>query len=244
MDNIPDNVENKNLYKQARETVYARYKKPSGFRSGALVKEYLRLGGTYSGKEPDDGIKRWFEEDWQDVGNEEYPVFRPTIKISKDTPLTVEEIDPKDLKEKIKEKQIIKGKRNLSPFKEKKGSMLGKTQPDPELRGSSLGGQKLNIKIQVSKKYPEKKYDAIINDGEKIIDVVSFGDPNFQDFTMHKDEERKKLYIGRRSDMEKKYYKDPFAPAFYSQNLLWNRPSIQESIKDIMDKFPNLNIYV
>lgn len=226
MDNIPDNVENIKLYKQARETVYERYKKPSAFRSGALVKEYLRLGGTYSGKEPDDGIKRWFEEEWQDVGNKEYPVFRPTNRITKNTPLTVKEIDPKDLKEKIKEKQIIKGKRNLSPFK-KKG-----------------GGQRLNIKIQVSTKYPEKKYDAIISDGEKIIDVVSFGDPNFEDFTLHKDEERKKLYIGRRSNMEKKYYNDPFAPAFYALHVLWNKPSIHESIKDINDKFPNLNIYV
>jgi hypothetical protein len=50
------------------------------------------------------------------VGGGAYPVFRPTKRISKDTPLTKSEIDPKDLKKKTAEKQKIKS-RNLSPFK-------------------------------------------------------------------------------------------------------------------------------
>ena len=103
----------------------------------------------------------------------------------------------------------------------------------------------LDIKLEVSKKYDKynKKYDAIIDDGEKIT-RVSFGDNRFEDFTFHKDEERKKLYIGRRSNMEKKYLDDPYAPAFYAMNILWNKPTISKSIKDTNKRYKNINIHI
>jgi len=41
------------------------------------------------------------------------------VKVNKNTPLTVNEIDKKNLKSQIKKKQIIKGEYNLSPFKQK-----------------------------------------------------------------------------------------------------------------------------
>jgi hypothetical protein len=47
-------------------------------------------------------------------------VYRPTIKVSKTkTPLTVNEIDPDQLKKQIKLKQKIKGESNLPKFKKK-----------------------------------------------------------------------------------------------------------------------------
>ncbi len=49
-----------------------------------------------------------------------YPVYRPTVRVTKKTPLTVYEIDKKDLIIKSKRKQKIKGKKNLKPFKSKK----------------------------------------------------------------------------------------------------------------------------
>ena len=109
----------KALYERAKATVYPRYKKPSAYRSGALIKEYKRLGGRFK----EDGgrpLERWFKEDWKDIGNKEYPVYRPTKRITKDTPLTASEIDPKDAVRKIIEKQRIRGDSNLSAFKKKK----------------------------------------------------------------------------------------------------------------------------
>ena len=53
------------------------------------------------------------------MGHKEYPVYRPTVKVSKKTPLTVGEISRSNMKEQIKEKQIIKGNKNLKPFKKK-----------------------------------------------------------------------------------------------------------------------------
>ena len=106
------------IYERAKKIVYKQYKKPSAYRSGALVKKYKELGGRYK----DDGerkLKRWFAEKWQDIGGKDYPVYRPTKRITSDTPLTASEIDPVDARKKIIEKQIIRGEHNLSKFKKR-----------------------------------------------------------------------------------------------------------------------------
>lgn len=114
-------INNKDLYEQAKKEVYAIYKKPSAYRSGMLVKRYKELGGTYGGiKKQNEGLTRWFKEEWKDIDPKSgYPVFRPTKKITKETPLLVSEIDKKNLKKQIELKQKIKGSKNLKPFKKK-----------------------------------------------------------------------------------------------------------------------------
>jgi hypothetical protein len=57
---------------------------------------------------------------WQDVGGLDYPVYRPTKRVSEKTPLTTSEINPSNLKKQISLKQEIKGEYNLPKFKEKK----------------------------------------------------------------------------------------------------------------------------
>lgn len=119
---------NKKLYEQAKAEVYPRYKKPSAYRSGAVVKRYKELGGKFkdNGGRP---LARWFKEEWKDVGNMDYPVYRPTKRISKDTPLTPQEIDPENLRLQIREKQKIKGESNLPPF-QMKGGRLAQTDAE------------------------------------------------------------------------------------------------------------------
>ncbi len=111
------------LYEKAKAIVNKSYPKHSAYRSGAYVKKYKEMGGEYEdepdGKRP---LARWFKEDWKDVGNKEYPVYRPTKRVSKETPLTPEEIDPENLKLQIEEKQKIRGERNLSAFKKRGGA--------------------------------------------------------------------------------------------------------------------------
>lgn len=119
---------NKKLYEQAKAEVYPRYKKPSAYRSGAVVKRYKELGGKFKDNNGRP-LARWFKEEWKDVGNQDYPVYRPTKRISKDTPLTASEIDPENLKLQITEKQKIKGESNLPPF-EKKGGRLAQTDAE------------------------------------------------------------------------------------------------------------------
>jgi len=111
---------NKKLYEKAKEIVYPRYKKPSAYRSGAVVKLYKDLGGKFKDNNGRP-LARWFKEEWKDVGKQSYPVYRPTKRITKDTPLTAKEIDPENLQLQISEKQKIRGDSNLKPF-EAKGS--------------------------------------------------------------------------------------------------------------------------
>jgi hypothetical protein len=111
------------LYEKAKKIVYAQYSKPSAYRSGALIKKYKEMGGTFIEDGKEKPLKRWFAEKWVDVNPNKtttsYPVYRPTVKVSKKTPLTVSEIDKKDLEKKSREKQKIKGNKNLEPFKKK-----------------------------------------------------------------------------------------------------------------------------
>ena len=107
----------KELYDRVKKEVDKIYTKPSAYKSGFIVKKYKELGGKYGDDNEEKNLKRWFLEKWTDVGNKDYPVYRPTKRINEKTPLTINEIDKKNLKQQIKRKQIIKGSKNLPPFK-------------------------------------------------------------------------------------------------------------------------------
>ena len=91
-----------------------------------------------------------------------------------------------------------------------------------------------NIVIQKSN-IPFKKFTAIINDKK----TIHFGDNRYQDFTKHKDTERKKAYLARH---KKDNATNPNYAGFYSTNLLWNKPTLKESIQATNRKYKNINI--
>ena len=109
----------KELYNKAKSIADSIYKKPSAYKSGFIVQKYKEMGGRYIDDNKPKNLERWFKEGWKDVGNKDYPVYRPTKRITKDTPLTINEIDKNNLKEQIKLKQKIRGGKNLPPFKSK-----------------------------------------------------------------------------------------------------------------------------
>ena len=82
----------------------------------------------------------------------------------------------------------------------------------------------------------DKKYDAVI-DGKK---TVSFGQAGASDFTKHKNEERKERYIARHKVNQD--WKDYKTSGMWAKNILWNKPTIEASVRDTNNKFPNLNI--
>ena len=94
----------KELYEKIKKEVWSEYKVPSANRSAQLVKRYKEAGGTYSGKkDKDDGIARWTRERWEsDKGTQGYThknsVYRPTVRVTKDTPATFAELTPEELK--------------------------------------------------------------------------------------------------------------------------------------------------
>ena len=89
-----------------------------------------------------------------------------------------------------------------------------------------------NVIIQKSHRQ-DKKFDAFVN-GEKI---VSFGQKGAEDYTMHKDEERKNRYIKRHEKRED--WGNAYSAGFYSRWVLWNKPTLKESVDDLNKRFHN-----
>ena len=110
---------NKNLYEKAKRIADETYSKSSAYKSGFIVQKYKELGGKYADDNTPKNLKRWIKEQWVDVGKLDYPVYRPTIRINKKTPLLAKEIDKNNLKSQIKLKQKYKGTKNLPRFKKK-----------------------------------------------------------------------------------------------------------------------------
>ena len=110
---------NPKLYQKVKDNANEIYSKPSAYKSGYIVKKYKELGGTYNDDNKTKNLKRWFQEEWKDIGNLNYPVFRPTRKVNNKTPLLQNEIKPNNLKKQIELKQKIKENKNLPPFEKK-----------------------------------------------------------------------------------------------------------------------------
>jgi hypothetical protein len=82
--------------------------------------------------------------------------------------------------------------------------------------------------------HPDKKYAVRTLSSAK---VVMFGAKGYEDYTKHKDEDRKKLYLERHKENETWTKEGIMTPGFWSRWLLWNQPSLRESIKDMENRF-------
>ena len=78
-----------------------------------------------------------------------------------------------------------------------------------------------------------KKYFIITKDNNK----VYFGASGYSDFTIHKDEARKQMYINRHKTNEDWNKSGIDTAGFWSRWLLWNKPTIKNSYLDIKEKF-------
>jgi hypothetical protein len=94
---------NTELYNKVKTAIKKVYPVHSAYRSGLIVRTYKRLGGVYPGKKPTrTGLVRWFKEDWKsNTGKYGYTskssVYRPTKRVTKNTPKTFSELTPKEL---------------------------------------------------------------------------------------------------------------------------------------------------
>jgi len=106
---------NKTLYEKVKKKIYKKIPKHSAYRSGLIVKEYKAQGGTYVGKKDEKkGLSRWFKEKWKTQdGSTTYKkkgdIFRPTKRITKETPTTMSELTKKQ-KEKAQKEKAKKGR--------------------------------------------------------------------------------------------------------------------------------------
>ena len=106
------------LYQSVKKRVYKANPIHSAYRSGTIVKRYKeafkrKYGekmSPYIGKKPKTtGLPRWFKEDWKsDTGKYRYTskssVYRPTVRVTSQTPLTFAELTVKRLRRAKREK--------------------------------------------------------------------------------------------------------------------------------------------
>ena len=83
---------------------------------------------------------------------------------------------------------------------------------------------------------PKKKWTVEFLSGAK----VNFGDSAYEDYTIHRDPVRKQRYIARHIGDN---LRDLGGAGFWARYLLWNKPTIEEAIKDIQQKF-NITVKV
>ena len=103
----------KKLYDQVKKEIYEKYPKHSAYRSGLLVQEYKKRGGTYKGKEnKSSGLNLWFDSKWRNQRGEEgykykSDLYRPTVKVHDKTPTTFKELTKEQIEKAKKEKQEL-----------------------------------------------------------------------------------------------------------------------------------------
>ena len=66
---------------------------------------------------------------------------------------------------------------------------------------------------------------------------IKFGASGYEDFTTHKEDNRKQRYIARHIAREDWSKTGMYTPGFWSRWLLWNKPTLEESAQDIKKRF-------
>ena len=91
------------------------------------------------------------------------------------------------------------------------------------------------VKIVKSAK-PEKKLDAVFEDNKGKTKTVSFGQAGAPDYTLTKDEDRRRLYLQRHRAREN--WNNPTTAGSLSKHILWgDSTSKKENIKSFKRKF-------
>lgn len=209
-------IVNQTLYNQVKDEANKLYKKPSAYKSGWIVKTYKERGGTYEDDNQPKNLERWFKEQWGDIGGKDYPVYRPTKRITKDTPLTVDEIDPKQAKKQIELKQIIKGESNLPPFYSKDKEILKWSNPSEVLKKKNKYlGEDIPLYLSSRK---DKKYMVLNPTTNKF---VHFGQMGYQDFTKSNNLIKRDNYLKRSKNIKGDWKNNIYSPNNLSINILW-----------------------
>ena len=78
-----------------------------------------------------------------------------------------------------------------------------------------------------------KKFMIITHEEKKI----HFGASGFEDYTIHKNDARKNNYINRHQVNEDFSKKGIKKAGFWARWILWNKPTIEDSIKDTEKRF-------
>lgn len=118
----------KPLYDAVKRDADLKFLAPTSvYKSAWIVREYKKRGGKYSTDVPasSTGLQRWFREKWVDVNRKNepcgrassdpkqktaYPLCRPTIRVTKETPVTLSELSKTQIRSAQQQKANVKEK--------------------------------------------------------------------------------------------------------------------------------------
>ena len=93
-------------------------------------------------------------------------------------------------------------------------------------------------KVVIVKSDRDKKFKAVFTNKEGKKKTIHFGAKGMSDFTIHKDEDRKRRYLARHNPkVTKENWSVPDTPASLSRWILWNKKSYNDSLKDYKKRF-------
>ena len=75
------------------------------------------------------------------------------------------------------------------------------------------------------------------------VKTIHFGAVGYSDFTKHKDIERKKRYDARHRNHSRHHNHEDwtirgvYSAGFWAKWILWNKPSVEQSIRDVKKRF-------
>jgi len=84
-----------------------------------------------------------------------------------------------------------------------------------------------------SSRRTDKKFDVKLPDDK----IISFGARGYEDYTIHKDSARKRRYIQRHRNGEIWTISGIETAGFWSRWILWNKPTLGESVRATERRF-------
>ena len=90
------------------------------------------------------------------------------------------------------------------------------------------------VKLEKATDNKHKWVMTLFNTKTNKMNNIKFGAKGYDDFTIHKDEKRKKLYQIRHQNDR---LDDESTPGALSMFILWNKPTVEESLKDYLKYF-------
>ena len=87
----------------------------------------------------------------------------------------------------------------------------------------------MKVKL-IPSKLKNKKWRMLFYDDGVLVEYTDFGHPDYQDYTIHHDENRKRLYLVRFQKLIKKNTNNPYSATTLSTMILWNQKSIKDSL--------------
>jgi hypothetical protein len=80
------------------------------------------------------------------------------------------------------------------------------------------------------------KFVAVLEDGSKSHNIA-FGAKGYTDFTKTRNNDKKSNYIARHKVREDWSKDGVLTPGFWSRWILWNKPTLEDSVKYTVKKF-------